>query len=59
MFKKVLFVSVIFLFLGITVFLGMADKPLPDAVAQLEQAGINSLRKRLYYLLVYCCWLSV
>jgi len=38
MFKKVLFVSVVFLFLGITVFLGMTDEPLVDTVAQLEQA---------------------
>lgn len=39
MVKKVLFISVIFLFLGITVFLGMTGEPLVDAAAQLEQAN--------------------
>lgn len=38
MLKKVLFVSVVFLFLAIVVFLGMAEQPLVDATAQLEQA---------------------
>ena len=42
MFKKVLFVSVIFLFLGIAVFLGMTGEPLVDAAAQLEQADENN-----------------
>lgn len=40
MFKKALIISVVFLFLGIAVFLGMTEQPLVDAVAQLEQARI-------------------
>jgi len=38
MIKKVLIISVVSLFLGITVFLGMTEQPLVDTIAQLEQA---------------------